>query len=131
MPSGKTHSSVVWLVTLGTKISHITLTLCVPCIILQCVDKATRCTILVINFFYSTIFLSALHVSNESSRSSSGALPNILYHAVWYNRAGESSCFEDVGKTGLTYNFIASRFACTIVPIVQNCVIQYSMPCLC
>ena len=34
--------------------------------------------------FYS--FLSALHVSNESSRSSSGALHNILYYTVWYNR---------------------------------------------
>ena len=47
-------------------------------------------------------FLSALHVSNESSRSSSGARHNILYYTVWYNqynRAGESSCFEVVGKT--------------------------------
>ena len=32
-------------------------------------------------------FLSALHVSNESSRSSSGARHNILYYTVWYNRA--------------------------------------------
>ena len=31
-------------------------------------------------------FLSALHVSNESSRSSSGARHNILYYTVWYNR---------------------------------------------
>ena len=28
----------------------------------------------------------ALHVSNESSRSSSGARHNILYYTVWYNR---------------------------------------------
>ena len=38
-------------------------------------------------------FLPALHVSNESSRSSSGARHNILYYTVWYNRynrAGES-----------------------------------------
>ena len=51
--------------------------------------------------FYSTVFLSALHVSNESSRSSSGVRRNILYYIVWYNRynrAGESSCFEVVGK---------------------------------
>ena len=34
--------------------------------------------------FYT--FLSALHVSNESSRSSSGARHNILYYTVWYNR---------------------------------------------
>ena len=31
-------------------------------------------------------FSSVLHVSNESSRSSSGARHNILYYAVWYNR---------------------------------------------
>ena len=52
------------------------------------------CTILIIHF-YPTVFLSALHVSNESSRSSSGARLNILYYVVWYNqynRAGESSC---------------------------------------
>ena len=38
-------------------------------------------------------FLSALYVSNESSRSSSAARHNILYYTVWYNRynrAGES-----------------------------------------
>ena len=60
--------------------------------------------------------LSALHVSNEASRSSSEARHNILYYTVWYNRAGESSCYE------------AARLACTIVPIVPNCVIQYIMP---
>ena len=67
-----------------------------------------RCTIIIINF-YSTVFLFALHVSNESSRSSSGARHNILYYTVWYNRynrAGESSCLK------------AARLACTIVPIV-------------
>ena len=52
------------------------------------------------NQFLFHSFLSALHVSNESSRSSSGARHNILYYTVWYNRAGES------------------RLACTIVPIV-------------
>ena len=55
--------------------------------------------------FLFHIFLSALHVSNESSRSSSGEWHNILYYTVWYNRAGESSCFEVVGKT---YNLIAA-----------------------
>ena len=50
--------------------------------------------------FCSTLFyLSALQVSNESIRSSSGARHNILYYTVWYNRAGKSSCFEVVGKT--------------------------------
>ena len=43
------------------------------------------------NQFLFHIFLSALHVSNESNRSSSGARHNILYYTVWYNRAGESS----------------------------------------
>ena len=69
------------------------------------------------NQFLFHSFLSALHVSNESSSSSSGARHNVLYYTVWdnrYNRAGESSCFE------------AARLACTIIP---NCVIQYIMPC--
>ena len=48
------------------------------------------------NQFYFTVFLSALHVSNESSHSSSGARHTILCYTVWYNRAGESSCFEVV-----------------------------------
>ena len=38
------------------------------------------------NQFLFHRFLSALHASNESSRSSSGARHNILYYAVWYNR---------------------------------------------
>ena len=62
-------------------------------------------------------FLSALHVSNKSSCTPSGAQHNILCYTVWYNRynrAGESDCFE------------AARLACTIVP---NCVIQYIMLC--
>ena len=33
-------------------------------------------------YFYSTVFLSAVHVANESSRSSSGARYNILYYTV-------------------------------------------------
>ena len=37
-------------------------------------------------FLYHSSFLSALHVSNESSRSSSAARHNILYYTVWYNR---------------------------------------------
>ena len=44
------------------------------------------------NQFLFHSFLSALHVSNESSRSSSAARHNILYYTVWYNRynrAGE------------------------------------------
>ena len=38
------------------------------------------------NQFLFDNFLSALHVSNESSRSSSGARHNIVYYTVWYNR---------------------------------------------
>ena len=98
--------------------SFFNLTLCVPCIILQCVDEQrdARWTFLIINILFHS-FLSALHVSNECSRSSSGARQNILYYTVWYNRynrAGESTCSE------------AARLTCTIVP---NCVIQYIMPC--
>ena len=63
-------------------------------------------------FLQSTVFLSTLHVSNESSRSSSEARHNILCYTVWYNR----------------YNR-AAGLACTIVPIVPNCVIQYIMQC--
>ena len=54
------------------------------------------------NKFLFHSFLSALYFSNESSRSSPGARHNILYYTVWYcryNRAGESSCFEVVGKS--------------------------------
>ena len=43
----------------------------------------TRCTILIINFLFHS-FLSALHVSNESIRSSSGARHNILCNTVYY-----------------------------------------------
>ena len=43
------------------------------------------------NKFLFHSFLSALHVSNESSHSSSGALRNILYQAVWYNRYNRAS----------------------------------------
>ena len=59
------------------------------------------------NQFLFHSILSALHVSNESSLSSSRAQNNALYYTVWYNRynrAGESSCY-------------AARLACTIVPI--------------
>ena len=49
------------------------------------------------NQFYSTVFLSALYVSNESSHSSSEAQHNILYYTVW--RA----------------YLLAARLACTIV----------------
>ena len=71
--------------------------------------RASYCNVLLTNeksnsynqyLFHS--FLSALHVSNETSLSSSGAQHNILYYTVWYNRyncAGESSCYEFVGKT--------------------------------
>ena len=47
------------------------------------------------NQFLFHTFLFAVHVSNESSRSSSVARHNILYYTVWYNRynrAGGSSC---------------------------------------
>ena len=69
------------------------------------------------NQFLFHSFLSALHVSNESSRSSSGARHNILYYTVWYNRynrAGESSCCA----AGLAY---------TIVPIVLCNTVYYAV----
>ena len=44
------------------------------------------------NQFSFHSFLSALHVSNESSRSSSGARHNILYYTVWYNRYNRVLC---------------------------------------
>ena len=52
------------------------------------------------NSFFIPLFFLALHVSNEFSRSSSGARHNILYYTARYNRAGQS------------------RLACTVVPIV-------------
>ena len=49
-------------------LASINLTLYVPCIILQCVDEPTRCTILINSFSFHRFFL-ALHVSNEFTRS--------------------------------------------------------------
>ena len=68
------------------------MTLYVPCILLQSVDNKRDGHFLK-NKFYSTVF-SRSTCFERITRSSSGALPSILYHAVWYNRAGESSCYE-------------------------------------
>ena len=58
-----------------------------------CVYRASYRNVLMTNEMHKSYnqflfhsFLSALHVSNESSRSSSGARHNILYCTVWYNR---------------------------------------------
>ena len=67
------------------------------------------------NQFLFNNFLSALHVSKESSRSSSEARHNTLYYTVWYNRPGESSCFK------------APRLACTIVLIVLCNTVYYAV----
>ena len=56
----------------------------------------TRCTVL-INNIYSTIF-SCTTCFERITLSSSGALPNILYHALWYNlynRAEECTRLHD------------------------------------
>ena len=58
----------------GSHLTH------VPCIVLQCVDEPTRCTIL-INNSYSTVF-SCSTCFERITRSSSGALLNILYYTV-------------------------------------------------
>ena len=53
-----------------------------------------RCTVLINNFLFHHFF-SCSTCFERITRSSSGALPSILYHVVWYNRyngAGESSC---------------------------------------
>ena len=63
-----------------------------PCV--KCVECNVLMTNEVHNSYNQFLFhslLSALHVSNESSRSSSGAQHNILYYTVWYNLAGKSS----------------------------------------
>ena len=89
-----TFAALTWPVELVTRLQtikrSINLTLCVPCFILKCVNDQRDAQFLKSILFHR--FLSALHVSKESSRSSSGARHNILYHTVWYNRAGESSC---------------------------------------
>jgi hypothetical protein len=76
-------------------------------------SKSRNCTVLITkgmhnsyNQFVFHSFVSALHVSNESSRSSSGAQHNILYYIVWYNHTGKYSCYE------------AAILACTIVETV-------------
>ena len=63
------------------------------------------------NSYYEFLFhgfLSALHVSNESSLSSSRARRNILYYTVWYNHAGQSSCLKaaDSGHDHFLFFFI-------------------------
>ena len=62
-------------------------------LIWHCVYRASYCSVLMTNEMHNSYnqvlfhnFLSAVHVSNESSRSSSGARHNILYNTVWYNR---------------------------------------------
>ena len=61
------------------------------------------------NQFLFHSVLPDLHVSNESSRSSSGERHNILYYTVWYNCADES------------------RIASTIVPIVLCYTVYYTV----
>ena len=83
-------------------------------IFLSCVYRASYCSVLMIsemhnsyNQFLFHIFLSALHVSNESSCSSSWAQHSTLYYTVWYNR----------------YN----RAVSTIVPIVLCNTVYYAV----
>ena len=64
------------------------------------------------NQFFIPQFLSALHVSKESSRSSLGARHNILYYTVYYILFITQ------------YNWYNRAYS-TIVPVVPNCVIQY------
>ena len=74
-------------------------------LIWRCVYHASYCNVLMTNEMHSsynqycsTVLLSAVHVSKESSRSPSRAQHNALHCTVWYNRAGESGCYEVVGK---------------------------------
>ena len=85
-----------------------------------------RCTVL-INNFYSAVF-SCSTCFEQFTRSSSGALPNILYYTVWYNRsnhASQSSCYEVVGKSYLPLHSSQTG----LHMIVPNCVIQYIRQC--
>ena len=66
--------------------------LCVCVCVCVCVFKRER-HVLMTNEMHSSYnqffpqFFSVLHVSNESSRSSSGTRHNILFYTVfWYNR---------------------------------------------
>ena len=68
------------------------------------------------NQFLFHNFLSALHVSDESNRSLSGARYNILYYTVWYNRYiihhqehGIIYCITQFGTIGTS--FIISSMA--------------------
>ena len=63
----------------------------------RCVYRASYCNVLITNEMHNSSnqflfhsFLSALHVSNESSRSSSGARHNILY----YTAQLAQSCYQ-------------------------------------
>ena len=99
------------------------LMLCAPCTILQSVNDQQDAQILIICFHY-TVFLSALHVSKESSRSSSRARHDILYYTV-------QSCRQvQLLATGLAckrVQLLAAGFACTIVPIVLCNTVYYAV----
>ena len=64
----------------------------VPWHVWHCVYRASYCNVLITNEMHNSynqfLFhsLSALHVANDSSRSSSAARHNILYYTVWCNR---------------------------------------------
>ena len=78
---------------------------------MQCVDNQRDAIFL---NFYSTVFPCST-CFEPITRSPLGALSSTLYHAVWYNHAGESSCYEAVGKTHnikLTENTYCVTFSC-------------------
>ena len=70
-------------------------------ITLYCINDQ-RDALFLYNQFYSTVFV--LHVSNESSRSSSGARHNILYYTI--------------GTIGTIVQASLGRLACTIYQTV-------------
>ena len=72
------------------------------------------------NQFLFRSFLSASHVSNESSRSSSGAQHNILYYTVWYNRYNILCSAPDDERVN-SFETYRARKNCGIKIIYKNC----------
>ena len=54
-------------------------------------------------FYYSTASCPLYMFRTNFTRSSSGARHIILYHVVWYIRAGQSNCYMVVGRTAGTF----------------------------
>ena len=73
------------------------------------------------NQFLFHSFLSAVHVSNESSRSSAGARHNILYYTVWYNRYNRAYNNSNTAYYAVLLKHVEQTKNCGIKIDYKNC----------